>query len=121
MNTRVRLAIGLGLVLAGLLLACCQQPEPCTSTATGPLTAYRKPSNASEVFGQVFAGESLKVMAQTTEGWIGFDPAIAQAGNIGWARPRWVLASATFTPSCLDTVETVTLAEVEADIAASQN
>ena len=109
-------------VTAGLLsIGCTPAPyeEPCMFTATMVVTAYRLPDGASEIFGTVSTGDTYEVLARTVDGWLGFDPGVAQAANIGLARHRWVQLNMTLDPSCLNTVDLVTLADVEADLAAS--
>jgi hypothetical protein len=88
-------------------------------TANEDLTVYRLPDGSSGVFGTMPSGETYEVLAQTADGWVGFDPGVAQAPNVGLARHRWILLSATVSPSCLADVEVVTLAEVQADVDAS--
>lgn len=74
----------------------------CTATASGPLTIYSRPSDASDVFFEAGAGFSQAMGARTDDGWLGFDPAIAQAANIGSFRYRWIyLDDATFAGDCL--------------------
>jgi hypothetical protein len=109
----------LGLLTIGVLIAGCTPSGPCTFTVNTPLTIYRLPDDTSEVFSTLLEGETHEILAQTAEGWVGFDPGIAQAGNIGLAHHRWVQLNATISPSCLSSVDLVTLADVEADVAAS--
>jgi len=102
------------------MLASCTNPsDPCTFTANTPLTVYRLPDDTSDVFGVISSGDEYNALALTADGWIGFDPGIAQAGNIGLAHHRWVLLNATISPSCLTTVDLVTLDDVLADVDAS--
>jgi hypothetical protein len=77
-------------------------PVPCQLTATDALDIYRRPSAAADVFGTLGAGQVIKPMARTTDGFYGFDPGVAQAGNVGVFRNRWVLktASATLSGDC---------------------
>jgi hypothetical protein len=63
----------------------------CEVVATGPATLYTRPSLASDVFSTFTAGDRHPAMAYTADGFIGFDPAYAQAGNVGVFRYRWVL------------------------------
>ncbi len=114
------------LVGAGLVGCTAVAPQPetsqtdaCIFTAATALTAYRLPDEASTVFGTVSAGETYEALARTTEGWVGFDPGIAQAANIGLARHRWVLLDETDSPPCLASVESVTLDDVQIDLEAS--
>ena len=67
----------------------------------------------------VSSGDSYEALAWTADGWVGFDPGVAQAGNIGLAHHRWVFLGVIISPSCLSSVDLVTLADVEADLAAS--
>ncbi len=76
-------------------------------------------SGTSGIFGTIGTGETFEALARTADGWIGFDPGIAQAGNIGLAHHRWVQLNASLSPACLDDVDLVTLADVQADLAAS--
>jgi len=104
-------ALAVGIAAAG-----CTPGGPCEITGNESLTIYRLPDPASDVFGILPAGESHEVLAYTASGFVGFDPGIAQAGNIGLAHHRWVLLNATLSPFCLAEVNQVTLAEVLADM-----
>ena len=67
---------------------------PCQVIFNGPVTAYATADLASTAT-QLSAGDGGMVMGQSPDGaWIAFDPGIAQAGNLGVARARWVQASA---------------------------
>jgi len=76
----------------------------CWVTNQDSLTAYRESSATAEVFGTAEAGMSAMALARTKDGWLGFDPGVAQAGNQGRARLRWYLpdwSKLTFEPpSC---------------------
>lgn len=122
MKVRSYLIIILALLMGSLTLAGCtpsSPAEPCTFTANEPLTAYRLPDSTADVFGVIPTRESFEALARTAEGWVGFDPGVAQAGNIGLAHHRWILLNATISPSCLFSVDLVTLADVQADLDAS--
>jgi hypothetical protein len=111
-----------GALVAGLVLMGCTLPSgsgPCTFTANMDVNAYRLPDGTSAIFGTISAGETFEALARTSDGWLGFDPGIAQAGNIGLAHHRWVQANLSLSSSCLSSVDLVTLADVEADVAAS--
>jgi hypothetical protein len=62
----------------------------CQITALNELTIYQRPSTAADVFSTQPAGFNIKFSARTSSGWLGFDPGIAQAANIGSFRLRWV-------------------------------
>ena len=121
MKVHSYLIVTLALLAVGVTLAGCTpaSSDPCMFTANDPITAYRLPDDTSDVFGVVGAGESFEVLAWTADGYVGFDPGVAQAGNIGLAHHRWVLLNATISLSCLSSVDLVTLADVQADLAAS--
>ena len=115
----IEFIILISLVVLLLLISCTPTSESCSFTANAPLTVYRLPDSASDVFGTLPAGDTYDILARTTEGWVGFDPGVAQAGNIGLAHHRWVLINITLSNSCLDAVEIVTLPDVIADMEAS--
>lgn len=121
MKAHSYLLIAAALLALGMSLAACTPPSsgPCLFTANEPVTAYRLPDGTSALFGELGAGDSFEALARTADGWVGFDPGIAQAANIGLARHRWVRLNVTVSPSCLADVELVTLADVQADVAAS--
>jgi len=99
-----------------LTAAGCVPSGPCEFTGNMALTVYRLPDASSDFFGTMTSGETHQVLAYTADGWIGFDPGVAQAGNIGLAHHRWFQLNAVVTPSCLSTVDLVTLADVLADM-----
>ncbi len=103
---------------ASIALAGCTPSGPCDFTENLAMQVYRQPDASSEFLGTM-VGETHPVLAWTADGWIGFDPGIVQAGNIGLAHHRWVRLNAIVTPSCLAGVDEVTLADVEADLAAA--
>jgi hypothetical protein len=75
---------------------------PCTVTALTDLTVYQRPSTLAAVFGTLGAGESVTAGDQSVEGWYGFDPGVAQAGNVGVFRLRWISpdAAVEFSGDC---------------------
>ncbi len=72
------------------------------------LRVYCRPSSQADLFGVVCPGESLMVCSRTAGGWLGFQPGVAQAGNIGPFRFRWVRPDSSSMPS-----DTVSLRWVE--------
>jgi len=109
----------LGALIISALAPGCTPSGPCEVTGNESLTIYRLPDPASDVFGTLPAGETYEVLAWTANGFVGFDPGIAQAGNIGLAHHRWVYLNGIITPSCLAGIDQVTLADVMVDMAAS--
>ena len=119
MNMRGITLIVLVLCVLSVLLAACTPSGPCYINPNTPLTAYRLPDASSDVFGPFPPADTYRALARTTDGWVGFDPGIAQAANIGLAHHRWVQFNAFVSSSCLDSVDLVTLADVMVDMAAS--
>jgi hypothetical protein len=66
---------------------------PCELVVTKALTAFARPSTAAAVFGQITPSDTRPVGGMTADGWIGFDPGVAQAANVGPFRLRWVQKS----------------------------
>jgi hypothetical protein len=75
---------------------------PCMGVANSDVTVYSRPSVEANVFGTLGSGEPITATSRSTEGWYGFDPGVAQAGNFGVFRLRWVPADADidFTGDC---------------------
>lgn len=65
-------------------------PSICTLNAINDAPAYFRPSTESNVFGTFSAGMNVEAIARTPDGWIGFEPGVAQAANVGIFRLRWV-------------------------------
>lgn len=68
----------------------------CELVTRGNLTAYDRPSIEAEVFSTMQPGLRLMVEATTADGWVGFDPGYAQAGNVGVFRLRWLREGGAF-------------------------
>jgi hypothetical protein len=68
----------------------------CELVTRGNLTAYDRPSIRAEVFSTMQPGLRVYVEARTADGWIGFDPGYAQAGNVGVFRMRWIREGGAF-------------------------
>ena len=75
--------------------------QQCWVTTTQGQTAYRESWLKADVFGTASAGDQTLALARTNDGWIGFDPGVAQAGNVGRTRLRWYApgTSLTFDPA----------------------
>lgn len=63
---------------------------PCMVESAGGITTYTRPSFEAEVFSTVGLAPPTGIGSRTDEGWLGFDPAKAQAANIGIFRLRWI-------------------------------
>jgi hypothetical protein len=65
-------------------------PEPCLMVAQGDVTVYSRPSSNAAVFGSMASGFHDIPEGRTADGWLGFDPGVAQAANVGIFRLRWI-------------------------------
>jgi len=65
-------------------------PEPCSIVAQGDMTVYSRPSSNAAVFGSTISGFHTIIEGRTADGWLGFDPGVAQAANVGVFRLRWI-------------------------------
>jgi len=65
-------------------------PEPCSIVAQGDVTVYSRPSSNAAVFGSMASGFHVIPEGRTADGWLGFDPGVAQAANVGIFRLRWI-------------------------------
>jgi hypothetical protein len=68
----------------------------CEIVADGEVAVYPRPSVESGLFGTLPAGGREPAAAYTADGWLGFDPGVAQAANVGVFRNRWVEWGAAF-------------------------
>jgi hypothetical protein len=75
-----------------LAVACVLAPEDT-------VTVFQRPSPTAGVFGEAAPGDTLRPVASAAGGWLGFDPAVAQAANVGPFRLRWVAPDGPFTLS----------------------
>jgi hypothetical protein len=65
-------------------------PEPCSIVALGDVTVYSRSSSNAAVFGSMASGFYVTPEGRTADGWLGFDPGVAQAANVGIFRLRWI-------------------------------
>jgi hypothetical protein len=94
------------------------EPEPpclLAITATSA-TAYQRPSHESEVFGTLTLHQVTLAAGLTESGWIGFDPGVAQAPNVGLLRLRWLPPETpiSFSPGCPEGPATVPTLDAQA-------
>lgn len=91
------------LPILALALAACTATSPaateialpngeseCVAHTHQTTTIYSRPSAEADVFAEVGSGISQPLTARTEDGWLGFDPGVAQAANLGSFRLRWL-------------------------------
>jgi len=71
----------------------------CTPDAATEFDVYTRPSLAADVFGTFSPGLPVEITGRTADGWLGFEPGVAQAANIGVFRLRWIPPGAPVTLS----------------------
>lgn len=64
--------------------------EHCTIEADRDVTVFTRPDRDALVFGTLAAGTDVIAEGRTVDGWLAFEPAVAQAANVGIFRLRWV-------------------------------
>jgi hypothetical protein len=64
--------------------------EAVLITALDTLCVYSRPDPGMPEWGILAPGDSIAPSARTSDGWLGFDPGVAQAGNSGSFRYRWI-------------------------------
>jgi hypothetical protein len=64
--------------------------QPCEVVAQSEVTVYGRPSADAAVFGVMAPGIRVVAEGRTADGWLGFEPGVAQAANVGVFRLRWV-------------------------------
>jgi hypothetical protein len=68
---------------------------PCELVAESEVTVYERPSTDAAVFGSMPSWFRILAEARTADGWLGFEPGVAQAANVGVFRLRWVDGSSS--------------------------
>ena len=91
-------------------------PETCMMTVSDGTPAFNYPDLSSSQFGTLSPGMPVRAMVRLEEGWVGFDPGMAQAGNSGLKRLRWVQLDERLLLNCLDRLQVVSLDEVSAQV-----
>ena len=61
------------------------------------VAVYRRPGLDASLFGAPLAvGTGVVISGRTDDGWLGFEPGVAQAANSGSFRLRWIAQGGTF-------------------------
>jgi hypothetical protein len=84
----------------------------CMLAASTSQIVYDRPSIDANVFGETGDGFSAQVQIRTVDGWVGFDPGVAQAANIGIFRYRWLhFDQVALSGGCVAVAETTWVPE----------
>lgn len=75
---------------------------PCEATSSADVTIYTRPSLLADIFSTITLTTPVEITSRSADGWLGFDPGVAQAANIGVFRLRWIPpgASVSLTGNC---------------------
>jgi hypothetical protein len=75
---------------------------PCQVTSSGDVTIYTRPSLLADIFSTITLTTPVEITSRSANGWLGFDPGVPQAANIGVFRQRWIPpdASVGLTGNC---------------------
>lgn len=71
----------------------------CTLSANSDVPLTYRPDPRSGQFGVLSAGQQAVMTGQAPGGWLGFDPGVAQAANVGIFRLRWIAPGSDVTQS----------------------
>jgi hypothetical protein len=66
----------------------------CQAEAAVETTVFSRPYLLADVFGSLSPDLPIEISAMSSAGWLGFDPGVAQAANIGVFRLRWIAPGA---------------------------
>ncbi len=62
----------------------------CLLTGLDSIAVFQRPDSCATVWSMLDAFESVVLSGRTVDGWLGFDPGVAQAANTGSFRLRWI-------------------------------
>ena len=100
---------GVGSLPSGSLLYS-QLPSgnECTLTCTDSVDVFTRPDSSAMLMVRLAPGDQVVLSGRTIDGWLGFDPGVAQAANIGSFRLRWIAGDARYvTDGALSSVPVV--------------
>ena len=64
----------------------------CLAASSSDVTIYARPSLQADIFSTIVLSTPEEITSRTADGWLGFEPGVAQAANIGVFRLRWIQA-----------------------------
>jgi len=68
----------------------------CVLVCLDSLDVFTRPDSAALLFSRLAPGNEVSVSGVTADGWLGYDPGVAQAANIGSFRLRWIAGDEGF-------------------------
>lgn len=70
--------------------------EDCLLISLDSIVIFQRPDSCAAVWSTLAAFEGVVLSGRTVGGWLGFDPGVAQAANIGSFRLRWISEGENF-------------------------
>ncbi|MCK5065626.1 MAG: hypothetical protein KAQ97_10105 [Candidatus Fermentibacteraceae bacterium] len=64
--------------------------EDCLIITLDSIAVFQRPDSSADVWSMLAPFERVIVSGRTVDGWLGFDPGVAQAANRGSFRLRWI-------------------------------
>ena len=68
----------------------------CLLISLDSIPVFQRPDSCAAVWSMLAAFEGVVLSGRTVDGWLGFDPGVAQAANIGSFRLRWISEGENF-------------------------
>ncbi len=88
---------GAGSLFSGSML-CSQLPDEneCILVCIDSVDVFTRPDSSAIFMIRLAPHVQVVISGRTVDGWLGFDPGIAQAANIGSFRLRWIAGDARY-------------------------
>lgn len=68
----------------------------CTLVCLDSTDVFTRPDSSALLMGKLAPRTTVVISGKTVDGWLGFDPGVAQAGNTGSFRYRWISETAQY-------------------------
>ncbi len=72
------------------------EESECTLICSDSVDVFTRPDSSALFMSRLAPRNQVEVSGRTEDGWLGFDPGVAQAANIGSFRLRWIAGDAGF-------------------------
>ncbi|MCK5115665.1 MAG: hypothetical protein KAR44_03635 [Candidatus Aegiribacteria sp.] len=88
---------GAGSLFSGSILYS-QFPDEneCILVCIDSVGVFTRPDSSATFMSSLLPCDQVVISGRTVDGWLGFDPGVAQAANIGSFRLRWIAANAQY-------------------------
>ena len=95
--TAISLYTGAGSLFSSSLM-CSQLSDGCECTliCLDSIDVFTRPDSSAMFMIRLAPRNQVIISGRTADGWLGFDPGVAQAANIGSFRLRWIAGDARY-------------------------